>query len=74
MPSFEEMSEALWPHAEKFLRHLLDKAEDENKLALERAFEEFPQFSPLRALGNTIVIPPDATRLDQKKNFAECAG
>lgn len=67
MPSFEEMTEALWPCAEEFLRHLLDKAEAENKQALERAFEEFPQFSPLRTLGNAIVIPPDATRLDQKK-------
>lgn len=66
-PSFDEMSEGIWPCAEKFLGELIKDAKIENDCAVKRALEEFPEYKPLQGLLHSVVIPPNASSAERKK-------
>lgn len=66
-PSFDEIMEGIWSVVEVFLHDLIEKAKRENAARVEQAFQQYPQFGPLRKYSNSIVIPNKASSAEKKK-------
>ena len=66
-PSFDEITEGVWTVVEVFLRELIEKAKRENADRVEQAFQQYPQFGPLRKYSGSIVIPSKASDTEKKK-------
>lgn len=66
-PSFDEIIEGVWTVVEVFLHDQIETAKRENAERVEQAFQQYPQFGPLRKYSSSIVIPNKASNNEKKK-------
>lgn len=66
-PSFDEIIEGVWTVVEVFLHDQIETAKRENAERVEQAFQQYPQFGPLRQYASSIVIPNKASNTEKKK-------
>ena len=66
-PSFDEIVEGVWGVVESAFADLIENARKENRVRIEHAFQQHPQYGPLRKYAADIVIPRKASDSETRK-------